>query len=143
MDYSISRNMNERLSISRKIAAMQVQRATELDNIPDGLSDDEYNNTAEAIWNRYNIIPLIKKAAALEYKESRNEWFKKFVLSFGTCENKRITYKQGSVFRTYSEQTHEHQTGRGTKYHVWVGNLFITTTIFSEHEPAFVTIETL
>lgn len=140
-NWMIKRNWEERKALQTKITEMENKRKELLDAIPDELDDEEYYSESERIFKEYSAVELVKKLDALEYKESRNEWFKQFVQSFGVCEERRITRKQGDVFVRYSEPNHERESGRGINYFVWVGDLFIKTTVFSQHEPCYVTIK--
>lgn len=137
------RNLNQRKELFQRIQALESQRREALKNIPDSISDDEYEDECDRIDCKYDTRPLALKMLALEYPTSRNEWFKQFVESFGICESRRITRKQGAIFAKYSEMAHEHTSGRGAEYYVNVGNLFIKTMLFTEHEPAYITIRAI
>lgn len=140
MNWTIKRNWEERKALQAEMVEREKKREEALNAIPDDLEDEEYYELSEKIFKEYSNVELAKKIVALEYKESRNEWFKQFVQPFGICEERRITRKQGDVFVKYSEPNHERESGRGINYFVWVGDLFIKTTVFSQHEPCYVTI---
>lgn len=141
MNGRILRNWEQRKALQEQISEMNLKREAELDALSDELTDEEYDAASDSIWERYDTSALHRKMFSLEYKESRNEWFKNFVHSFGLCDAKRITRKQGEILMRYSELTHDREMGRGMKYYVRVDELFITTLVFSEREPCFVTIE--
>lgn len=141
MNGRILRNWEQRKALQERISEMNLKREAELDALSDELTDEEYDTASDSIWERYDTSALHRKMFSLEYKESRNKWFKNFVQSFGLCDAKRITRKQGEILMRYSEPNHERESGRGMKYFVRVDNLFITTQVFSEREPCFVTIE--
>ena len=141
MNGRILRNWEQRKALQEQISEMNRKREAELDALSDELTDEEYDISSDSIWKRYNTSALHRKMFSLEYKESRNEWFRSFVRSFGICDAKRITHRQGEILMRYSEPTHDREMGRGMKYYVRVDDLFITTLAFSEHEPCFVTIE--
>ena len=134
------RNLNQRKELFQSIKALESQRRAEIQSIPDSISDDEYFEECDRIDCKYDTRPLALKMLALEYPNCRSEWLKQFVESFGICESRRITRRQGEIFAKYGEPAHEHTSGRGIDYYVNVGNLLIKTTLFSEHEPAYVTI---
>ena len=143
MDHTISRNYSQRMELLAKAREMSARLKQEIDALPDTLTDDEWDEAIHELETQFDTMPLFVKAQALEYKESRNEWFRAFAQSFGICRDRRITRKQGEIFARYSEQNHEPDTGRGTNYFVRVGNLFIRTIVFSAHEPAYITITEL
>jgi len=136
----IDRNYTQRKDLMAKAREMSGELKRAIDALPETLSDDEWYEAIDRLEKQYDTMPLQIKALALEYKESRNEWFRNFAQSFGICSDRRITRKQGEVFARYSEPNHERDTGRGVNYFVRVGNLFIHTVLFSQHEPAYVTI---
>ena len=140
-DWSIKRNWDERKALQAQITARKKALQDAIDLISDELEDKEYWEAVDKIYEKYSCVELSAKMDALEYKETRNDWFEQFVNSFGLCESKRITRKQGDVFVRYSEPAHYRQTGRGSDYYVWVDDMFIKTTVFSQHEPCYITIK--
>jgi len=110
--------------------------------LPGGMPDEQWDERHDAIHAEYE--PRIDQAARrwfwLQYKQTRNEWFKRFVESFGLCDSRRITRKQGEIFMRYSEMSHDYESGRGTTYYVRCDGKCIRTRVFSQHEPCYVTI---
>ena len=141
MDWNISRNYEKRVALLRQARNMEEQRKKEVALLldDDSLSDEEWDKAHDEIIQRYNVLPLYAKMHALEYPQTRNEWFKKFVGSFGICESRRISMKQADIFFRYSERNHDREMGRGDSYFVNVGSLFVETRIFPEC--AYVTIK--
>lgn len=138
MDWNNLRNIDKRMELLRQAKAIQAQKEAEVDALDDSLSDEEWDDAFEEIYKRLDVRPLYAKMHALEYPQTRNEWFKKFVGSFGVCEARRISKKQADIFYRYSEGNHDREMGRGNSYFVNVGNLFVETKIFPE--AAYVTI---
>lgn len=126
---NISRNFEEREEIIRKIRDIEDAKKNALDAI-EHLSDDEYEKAFNEIEERYSTAAFNLRLTALEYKECRNEWFKKFVESFGICEDRRITKKQADIFVKYAEPTHNKSWFERGKYYVRVRNLFIEVSKF-------------
>lgn len=143
MNWNISRNLEQRKALMRKIEDMKKDREAEIAAIPENMSDEDYDSAFDAIWAKYDTLPISTKIIALEYPQTRDGWFKGFVESFGECSNRRITRKQADVFIRHSEPRHEWKSGRGMQYYVRVGDLFIRTEVFSQSEPGYVTIEKL
>lgn len=140
MNWDISRNYAERRKLFESAQAMENQRKAEVEALPDELTDEAWEKALEEIHERFNTLPIHLKIMALEYPKTRNEWFINFVKSFGVCQDRRITRKQGDIFARYGEPNHERESGRGLSYCVRVENLFVKCTLFSIHEPAYVTI---
>lgn len=136
----VFRNFEQRKALMALIDEMHDKRWAEIDALSDDLSDEECDAAIAEIESRYDTTSLARKMLALEYKECRNPWFAEFVKSFGICESRRITYKQGCVFQKYSEPRHDYTGNRGMEYFVRVGNLVVKTVLFTSHEPAYVTI---
>ena len=115
---------------------------TEDEALPDGMTEEQWNARWDEIEAEFNdrIDQAARRYFWLQYKQTRNEWFQKFVESFGLCESRRITRKQGEVFMRYSEANHDHESGRATTYYVRCNDKCIKTTTFSQHEPCYVTI---
>jgi hypothetical protein len=143
MDWNLKLNYDKRRALFAQAKEMEKKRDEELDALPDDMEDEAYDNAVDEAFKRYNTLPIYEKIRALEYKESRNAWFRDFVKSFGICKDRRVTRKQAEVFARYSEPRHEWRSGRGMQYYVRVGNLFIETWIFSQNEPGYVTITEL
>lgn len=139
MNWNISRNLEKRRLLWQQARAMEAQKEKEIASLDDSLSDEEWDAALEEIENRLDVMPICQKIISLEYPQARNEWFKKFVDSFGVCESRRISRKQADIFYRYSEGNHERESGRGLSYFVNVGSLFVETRIFPEC--AYVTIK--
>lgn len=129
--------------------ALKAERKAKVDALiaedeatPGGLSDEQWDERHDAIYAEYEprIDQAYRRWFWLQYRQTRNEWFQKFVESFGMCESRRITRKQGEIFAKYSEMNHDHDSGRGTTYYVRCNGKCIKTTTFSKHEPCYVTI---
>lgn len=131
------------------LTALKVERQTKVaalnaedEATPGGMTDEQWDEKHDAICAEYE--PRIEQAYRrwfwLQYKQTRNEWFQRFVESFGICDSRRITRKQGEIFAKYSEMNHDHESGRGTKYFVRVNGKCVRTTVFGPHEPCYVTI---
>lgn len=143
MDWNLKLNYDKRRALFAQAKEMEKKRDEELDALPDDMEDEAYDNAVDEAFKRYNTLPIYEKIRALEYKESRNAWFRDFVKSFGIFKDRRVTRKQAEVFARYSEPRHEWRSGRGMQYYVRVGNLFIETWLFSQNEPGYVTITEL
>lgn len=139
MDWSIRRNIKERDNLWKQIQKMKQDKEAAWDAIDD-LDDESWDEEFDRIAKEYDTTNLFNKMFYLEYPESRNEWYKGFVQSFGVCKNKRISNKQAEIFTRYCEAEHEYSYGRGSNYYGRCGNLGIKCTVFTIHEPAYVTI---
>lgn len=106
------------------------------------MTDDQYDARADSIDSEYDdrIAEAHRRWYWLQYKQSRNEWFKRFAESFGICDGRRITRKQGEIFAKYSEPNHDHDSGRGVTYYVRVNDVCVKTMLFEPNEPCYVTI---
>ena len=81
--------------------------------------------------NRQAASILADECQWLEYPEAVNPWFRSFVLSFGTCENRKISEKQMGVFSRYAEEEHNpNPANNETSYLCRVGLLRIKATKF-------------
>ena len=138
VNYYIQRNLNKRKELFALVKAMEAQKQIAIDSLDTALSDEEWDQKIDEIDQKFDTMPIIIKIHSLEHPESRNEWFRKFVQSFGICESKRITRKQADIFYRYSEGNHDHESGRGLSYFVNVNNLFCECRIYPEC--AYVTI---
>lgn len=131
------RNYKKRMELQAQIKKLEAQRETarealyRLDDETE-LPDEEFHARLDSIEEQYNTDCLYDKLLALEYPQSRNQWFKGFFESFGICKSRRITAKQADVFKRYSEAQHERSHGRGLHYYVRVNNLFADTHDFGD-----------
>lgn len=71
-----------------------------------GLEEDAWDDESDRIDAMYCPLELLYESEWLEYPEPRNDWFSKFVASFGLCSNRRISDKQMEIFRQYCEADH-------------------------------------
>lgn len=140
MNWNISRNYDERVKLFDRARKMEQQRDTEVKALADELTDEDWNKAVEEIHKRLDTLPIYQKIMALEYPKTRNKWFTDYAKSFGICEGRRITRRQGEMFARYGEPSHERESGRGTSCYVRVENLFIRCILFSAREPAYITI---
>lgn len=132
VNYYIQRNLDKRKKLFALVKAMEAQKQADIDSLDTALSDEEWDKQIDEIDQKYDTMPIVIKIHSLEYPTSRNEWFKKFVHSFGVCESKRITRKQADIFYRYSEGNHDPDYSRGQSYFVNVDNLFCECRIYPE-----------
>ena len=138
MNWNIKRNFEKRIELSGRIKALEEERERRLDALPDSLTDEEYDSEYDRIFSDFSadILRLEKLERALEYPETRNEWFLSFVQSFPVGDSK-LSPKQAAIFARYSEQIHEKRYGRGLDYCVRACGLFIETTVFPGYEGGY------
>ena len=142
MDFHIKRNINKRRELWDELQKLRAEKEAALDSISntdagDILFDEKEKEYSERIEQVYNLLFY------LEYPEPKNTWFRTFSESFKTGNAIRISQKQAEIFIRYSEQSHEHETGRGTSYYCKVGNRGFKCQVFTIREPAYLTITEL
>ena len=136
----VLRNIEKRDELVRQAREMEKLKKEAYKALDPDMDDDEWYEATAKLDKEYDFCKLLNKAHALEYPEARNKWFKEFVESFGTCESRRISQKQAAVFVRYSEESHYKDWGRGMTYYVRCNGKLIKTMVFTEREPAYVTI---
>ena len=137
MDWNIRRNYKERCELYEQYKKLSAEKETALEKLDDA-DDETFWKVADDYSRKMNA--LLNRVFYLEYPEPRNAWFKTFSESFKTGENQKISQKQAAIFMRYGEQKHEYESGRGTSYFCRVGNRGFKCQVFTEREPAYITI---
>ena len=104
--------------------------AGRLDVLSDSdVSDADYNAAEKSLFEkeRAEKAPFFVIAEALCYPAVREEWFARFVASFGECEYRRISARQEDVITRNAGRRFD-KSGRVT-YGARVGDLFVRASV--------------
>ena len=112
-----------RRTLLAELANLKKSFQMKLDELADmNISEKEYDDTLAKISAEYDSVmwPKYWEAFALQFPNHRGWFGETFAVSFGVCENKKLTVKQTEVFKRYSDSDSE--TWRSGKRYARFGN---------------------
>lgn len=132
----MERNAKKREELKKQCDALYnefLSKLAELDrrDEAENMSETEFDMEFERIQREHREAtePLYIKREALKFRETRNQWFIDFANSFGICESKRISEKQGNIFAKYGEFVQSNTARYASEYRGRYQNKYWKVTV--------------